>query len=332
MPERKRVTGKTLNSEQQIVPTNPYQERDNWLGRLPGDEALFVQYFIRRILHFSQGKYSKFFENCGLYAVGSSVSNGGQEKGAHKDIDIVLAGLDFRAVIAYDGVFLMDPETLIEKEVVTPPKFFQVLEDDGNGEPTLLKPAGETEEYVYGYHGITYEGVVYNYNPYTFSTPPGSLEEHCLNSARLSELVTSLLQVLESDDKMRCRDYRRPFGNYAYGEGGDSYFVTTRFEIVPQVSTQESTILAIPSGRRTDQTAIDFNIHAENLSVPGWETYHREEGLPFVCLHRWPGDNCSSRPILTQMCLPDFVDSEGRVRVKRSLFTHGLRDLPIVAI
>lgn len=323
-----------FSPEQNRLPKqeNPYRESELWLEALPGDEALLVRYFTDHIVEFSKGTYSEFFKNCGLYTVGGTTKPGKQERGTHKDIDIVLVGLDFRSVIDYDGVFLMDPKNLIEKGIVAFPNFFKILQQDENGNPTVMVPAGQTEEQEYGYHGIEYEGIKYDYNPYTFTTPAGCLEDHCLNSSYPTKLVKDLFESLNADGKIgydKWRYPRYPFGNYCYGNGGDEYFVTVRSKISPRNTTTNRELKSYDSPPNIDQTPVDFNIHAENLLRSSWEDYHNAHRLPFICLYKWPEYESSARPILTQMPLPDFVDADGKERVKRSLHTHDLNDLPI---
>lgn len=84
---------------------------NTFLDRLEKNERIEVIKCIEDVLKFSEESDNKrFFATCGLYAVGSSVSN---EK--HNDVDIALVGLDFGAVFEYDDNFL-EPAEEIQKE------------------------------------------------------------------------------------------------------------------------------------------------------------------------------------------------------------------------
>ncbi len=75
-------------------------EKEEWFERIGAENTDHVNEFVYRLLEFSKNpEYSRLFNTCGLYSVGSSVM---PDKDEFNDIDITLVGLDFRAVFDYD--------------------------------------------------------------------------------------------------------------------------------------------------------------------------------------------------------------------------------------
>jgi hypothetical protein len=72
---------------------------------------------VSDVVEFSERDTSTkgYFANCGLYAVGSSIT-----QSDYKDIDITLVGLDFNMVFEFDKVYLGDREELIKSGMVVP--------------------------------------------------------------------------------------------------------------------------------------------------------------------------------------------------------------------
>ena len=129
------------------------------------------------VINFSS-RYKKFFSSCGLYQVGSSVA------GEHNDIDVVLAGLDFRAVASYDGVYLKDAETLVKRGFAVEMIF------EGNHK--------EGEDYV-RYDGMTYGLNLSLRNSYL------NIYTYCKNQINPSELVEEMIQYISCLNKIKPR-------------------------------------------------------------------------------------------------------------------------------
>lgn len=104
-----------------------------WLEKIGRSQAMYVLACVAKLLKFAEQEEA-FFQGCGLYVAGSSLT-----KDDFNDIDIVLVGLDFRAVVSYSKIFLMDPETLVKEGVLVQPQLFlNVGEDKNNGQTTLV--------------------------------------------------------------------------------------------------------------------------------------------------------------------------------------------------
>ena len=83
-----------------------YSNVEEWLDGLKPE----LREDVRTIIGISAKYFDDrrdFFRNCGFYAVGSSLN-----RPDFRDIDLVLVGLDFRQVFAYDEGFL-DPEVAV---------------------------------------------------------------------------------------------------------------------------------------------------------------------------------------------------------------------------
>jgi len=318
---------------------------------------------IHETIEFSRGEYAPFFQNCGLYAVGSSLT-----ENQPNDIDLVLVGLDFRAVASYDKVFLQDPETLIEQEIVIDPElarergvvspFIFTVRPDGmdslwhslperprqrigedndtkricNGpqgveidEPDRLEDLSGLEQYML--EGIEHNGKywAFNYQGSMITSQALSLETYCLRKGKLSKLVKEFYQhVASSIEKYDRFNIETPFEPYFHE---DEYFLTTRY-----ISHEIGCPSQVGSNKKPcDCRPIDLIIHAENLYVNSWKRHQEALNYPYLCLHEWPkASEETKRPILTDLPQPEFIDPSGEKRVKiHRYFAEYLRKAPI---
>lgn len=264
----------------------------------------FPSQLVRSVLDFSQGEYAPFFQGCGLYHVGSSLT-----RETYNDVDIVLVGMDFRAVIEYDKIFLRDPETLIEKEIVVEPYRFLVEAKDERDEPTVLTPMPyATDISSLSLIGIEHRGRRYDYNHKRFSGDCGDLDGYCKRHAQPSKLIRALETHVKQMPSI-VEESDNPFEPYACG---NSRFLVTRTSILPLKGEREREQLQkrteLPEARTPP---IDFMLHAENLRADAWKTNHAMLGLKYQTLYEWPAAN-EERPVMTNLPLPSFVDAKGR--------------------
>ncbi|PIN86010.1 hypothetical protein COV19_06670 [Candidatus Woesearchaeota archaeon CG10_big_fil_rev_8_21_14_0_10_44_13] len=301
-----------------------------WLNFLPKNQRHFVKDCIDSVIGFSKGSYKPFFQNCGLYAVGSSITSP-----HHNDVDLVLVGLDFRAIIEYNKAFLMDPEYLIEKGILTEPHAFEVLKEE-NGEPTLLRPISQTDHWeARGRKGVMYKGRIYDYNVDRFLLGGLDLNSCLANESDASDLVYNLRKHLAKDMGMAVSDLHGPFEQYFHCE---EWFLTTPFVLYPVKGTGgpiELTDSIFPDDEDLNLPfpPIHFIFHTENLHVSSWKEHQKRYNLPYMTLYEWPmaGQNVENRPVLTHLELPDFIDPEGIERVKWNPFFSYLKEPPIEA-
>jgi hypothetical protein len=283
----------------------------DWLNSLSPDEQAFVGRCINSTVQFSQGVYKNFFQNCGLYATGSSLS-----RPQHNDVDIVLVGLDFRAVVDYDKVFLQDPETLIKEKILVEPYHFEVLaKDDETGEPTLLRPMSETDTIeAWSLQGMEHDGVKYDYNFARNAGEALDLRNFCSYRAKPSMLVKNLREHLMKTMRAHADEVYDPFEPYCHQMG---CFMTTPFNIYPvdpaSISTPRPALPSLPC------PPIHFIINTENLHVPAWKAFQGSQNLPYVTLYEWPlVGQVTDRPVLTQERYPEYIDPAGLERPKNN--------------
>ncbi|MBW3014055.1 hypothetical protein KY335_02330 [Candidatus Woesearchaeota archaeon] len=315
-----------MTSENALVPFHEEGPRPEdgiaWLSTLPEGEGRFIQRCTDSVVSFSQGSYRNFFQNCGLYAVGSSL------RGAHNDVDIVLVGLDFRAVIEYDKVFLMDPEALIAEKVVVPPYKFEILSEEGE-EPMVLRPASHNTESIDSitFMGIEHGGVKYDYDLHRLAGDSLTMESFCAKRGKLSNLVTDLKDHVGKSMQAATTRLDDPFEQYFHE---DSWFLVTRFGIFP-LDPESSVSVPVPQEFKLPHPPIDFIFHAENLHPAAWKEHQRRYNLPFVALYEWPmaNMNVEQRLTLTDLPQPEFIDPKGTERVKCNIYFPYLGDPPI---
>lgn len=267
----------------------------------------FPAHVVRELLAFSQGEYARFFQGCGLYHVGSSLNSA-----SYNDVDIVIAGMDFRAVIEYDKIFLQDPETLIAQEIVVEPYRFLVEATDEKGEPTVLTPTTDKPDadpvWAFMLRGIEHEGKVYDYNNARFAGEGLSLDSFCSYHARPSKLVRAFEEhVRRMPANVQGAD--NPFEPYSHNT---TKFIVTRTGILPRIRYRSN----LPVRTDVPDTEvrippIDFMFHAQNLHKSAWEERQRELSLPFNMIYEWPALP-DSRPVITDLPLPGFVDENGQ--------------------
>lgn len=259
-------------------------EKEDWLNNLFEQERNAVNKLIEDITEFSMKDfYPKIFDNCGLYAVGSSL------KGAHKDIDITLVGLEFRTLFEYDSVFLQDPETLIKEEIVVPEEH-----------PSASKS-------FYEEHSLMFEGKEYRWNKDNNGCGYSSIDTYCFSHIAPSAFALELIEFLFDKRKIK---FNRSHAQY---EG--------EFNPLKPYTSSHGDFLGI----RIDLKPIDFIVHAENLFVKYWKEHQVKNKLPYVVLHEWPGAESTSywdRVTPNPKPFPDFIDYQGK---KRSQMVNGAR-------
>ncbi len=289
------------------------KEAGLWLESLEREQALFCVNNITKILAFAE-KNKAFFQGCGLYIVGSSLKNN-QE---FNDIDVVLVGLDFRAIVAYDKIFLMDPKTLIEKEVLVEPRLFSILKGDKD-DPEVIKPVTQCsdadDEYnweAYGRMGLEYNGILYDYNIEECAWEALNLIGYCSYHAKSSPLMQDLNESFSSEknDGLDTSWFNDPFENYSFGP--KMSFLVYRFSI--GINTDLPTVHA----KLQDIKPIDFCIHTENLQLEEWKRYQQALNLSYVMLKEWP-QKSNVRKIITDLEYPSFIDPNGVNRVRPDL-------------
>lgn len=315
-----------MKSENALVPFKgegpEFGDGISWLGTLPEEQGRFIQKCIDSVVSLSQGSYRPFFQNCGLYAVGSSL------QGPYNDVDIVLVGLDFRAVIEYDKVFLMDPEALIAEKVVIPPCKFEILSEEGE-EPMVLRPASHNPESIdyITFMGIEYKGVNYDYNLHRLAGDALTMESFCAKRGKPSNLVKELKDHVGKSMQAATTRLENPFEQYFHD---DAWFLVTRFGTFP-LDPESSVSVPVPQEFKLPHPPIDFIFHAENLHPSAWKEHQRRYNLPFVALYEWPmaNMNVEQRSIITDLPHPEFIDPKGTERVKWNMYFPYLRDPPI---
>lgn len=339
---------------------------ENWLdntGRV--QDTLKAMY---EIVEFSKGVYSKFFQNCGLYAVGSSL-----RQKRPNDVDLVLVGLDFRAVAEYDKIFLQDPETLIAEEIVIPPALarrrgvinplsFMVspnrlksawhplpeapgtkerqnpvwkkrLLNDGSSALEAEVVQQDRLEDLDSVHQFMLEGIEYKGEYWAYNFQKGmagstalSLNNYCLRRGTISQLVEDFHRDIASafGQDQHSWNLVTPFEPYFHQEES---FLTCRFNIHEDRCSAKKEF----TDDRCACRPIDLIIHAENLHARYWKQHQKGLNYHYACLHEWPKvEEITERPILTNLPYPEFIDPDGRGRVKpHRYFLEFLRTTPI---
>jgi hypothetical protein len=337
---------------------------EDWLSR--SGRAQDILRTIYEITQFSESTYAPFFQNCGLYAVGSSLKNG-----RPNDVDLVLVGLDFRAVAKYDKIFLQDPETLIAEEIVIPPALARqrgvvnslscmvsssgvqslwhplpeapgskkelgnegrkrIGEGDGLAEIEPVEPDRlEDLDYV---HQSMLQGIEYRGEYWAYNFQKGMAGSTALNLDNYCLRQGSASQLVV--------DFFKAISS-AFGQDQylwhlvtpfepyfhqQEYFLTCRFPIHEEECPARSEM----SDENCRCLPIDLIVHAENLHVVHWKQHQRTLNYPFACLHEWPrAGETTARPILTDLPYPEFIDPRGKERVRRNKYFLFLREAPI---
>jgi len=337
---------------------------EDWLSNT--GRANDVLQTIYEVVEFSKGKYTPFFQNCGLYACGSSLT---QENPS--DIDLVLVGLDFRAIAEYDKVFLQDPKTLIEKEIVIPPKLARqrgvvnpmtfTIGEDGmkSAWHPLPRAPGDREE---PYDPNEPKKLRDNQPIKGELVEPDKLED-------LDDIHQSMLAGIEHEGQYWAYNFQLGIAgstalsldNYCLRQGActdlvhdfhkavaskvdkydswdlidffepyfhnEEYFLTCRFPI-HEIGCR---FTYGSNGKPCTCRPLDVIIHSENMHVKHWKDYQRTINYPFAAVHEWPqAGEITKRPVITELPQPEFIDSKGVERVKpHPYFFEYLREPPI---
>lgn len=85
------------------------------LQKLPDETKEEIYRLSENIADYTKRTAQKIFDVCWLYIVGSSLISD-----KPNDIDVVLVGLDFREIFDYGWIYLRNPRTLIDEEIVVP--------------------------------------------------------------------------------------------------------------------------------------------------------------------------------------------------------------------
>jgi hypothetical protein len=320
--------------------------------------AIDVVKLVSYILEFSKGRYSKFFQNCGLYAVGSSL-----ERENPNDIDIVLVGLDFRAVAEYDKVFLQDPETLIEKKIVITPELarkrgvisplvfsigqtgmesvWHPLPEAPKKQPQANRPGSgalqaeplqqdrmeELPEHIqFMLMGIEHRGAswAFNYQMAMANSTAMTLDHYCQRQGKTSKLASALLdRACSAFGQDLSMSFASPFEPYFHEP---EYYLTVR----AQIHERKCPVWKKSSFDNCQCLPIDLMIHAENLHTKFWKEHQQTTRSPYLCLHEWEkAEEMSERPTITKLAQPQFIDPQGKERAKWHPYFSYLRTAPI---
>lgn len=288
------------------------REIASWLKSLGHDQAMHVMTCIAKILKFAE-ENEEFFQGCGLYVVGSSLRGGN-----FNDIDLVLAGLDFRAVVSYDKIFLMDPETLIKERVLVEPQLFVVLDKNEEGKPKIMKPIMEMESndlltcaLQFSHMGLEHNGKKYDYNFEEHAWLSLDLFGFCSSHARTSDFVKRLHEFLNPDDKF-FKKLGRPFDRYGSATGPF---------LVYSVCIERKSDLPVAEGSIIEEVKpIDLSVHAENLQRRAWKELQSSLRLPYLTLKEWP-ETSKVRRTVTDLEYPVFIDPNGINRAEWNLMS-----------
>lgn len=228
-----------------------------------------------------------------------------------------------RAVVSYDKIFLMDPETLIKEEILVEPQCFVIIKKDENGEPTVLEAVTETEISdlltgleAWGRIGLKHEGANYDYNLERCGMYSLDLSGYCSNHAWSSKLVDEMYGMFHLPD-----DYllSHPFDNYGFE--GEQSFLVYRFPI----AAAKSNLPGAKGSVILEVKPIDFCVHAENLQLEAWKKHQASLGLLYLTLREWPKTS-AIRKIITELDYPRFIDPEGVMRARWDpMFSNSFR-------
>ncbi|MBW2995261.1 hypothetical protein KY312_02825 [Candidatus Woesearchaeota archaeon] len=317
-----------------------FDNKDSWLKSLPEYQKKRVDDCINRVIEFSKGEYNDFFRNCGLYAIGSSV-----EKSNPNDTDIVLVGLDFRAVIEYNKIFLQDPETLVKEKIVIPvdearrfgtKKIFggmRAITSEGIEKPKIhslpespdydadsIDDLNPIDQFMLA--GIEYNNQYWCYNIQRLGDDALTLHNYCLYEGKPSNIVKRLHETIAAE-KYIWYDLLHPFEPYFHPK---DWFLTCSFKI--HHDRCEADIL---KEKKCICVPLDFIVHAENLHVPHWKQHQKHTGFPFIPLYEWPDADkvVENRPIITQLPYHEAIDPNGIERVKWHSYFGYLEPTPI---
>lgn len=281
----------------------------SWLERVGYHQAMYILRCVAKVFKFAEAK-EDFFRGCGLYAVGSSL-----HKENFNDIDLVIAGLDFRAVVSYDKIFLMDPETLIKEGVLVKPQHFLVIENEESAEPEIHQPVTSIQNpdfitflHAFNRFGLSHNGVEYDYNFEEHGWLSGTLHGYCSNQARPSSLIKQINELFNPDDAFSLN---HPFDNYGF-EGNQSSIVY-RFS----VPAENDNLPGVRNSILSLIKPVEISIHAENLYREAWKKHQVSSKLPYLTLREWPSKNSGrERKIITDLSYPRFIDPNGEKRAQ----------------
>ena len=265
---------------------NLHLEAISWYLGLNNKEQQNVSSLVSSLVYFSQKEYRPYFENCALFACGSSLS------GKHyNDLDLVLVGFDFRAIYKYDKVYLQDPKTLVDRRIVS---------KDITREKVKEFPDFEIE-----YNKVNFGGEAYFYDADSHIKKVienCNLDEYCKQFIYHSELVKSLYTQISTETKLK-----NSF-SFSLKDVINTYFLSNPFLI---------TGVNLDSTNSNSHKGIDFIISAENLTIDSWIKNQENLELPFKLIHSWANSRMwgeINRNYLTQERLPDFIDGGGKTR------------------
>ncbi|OGI26170.1 MAG: hypothetical protein A3J76_01840 [Candidatus Moranbacteria bacterium RBG_13_45_13] len=288
-----------------------------WLEGLGYNQAVHVLTWVAKLLKFAE-ENMEFFQGCGLYVTGSSLRGNN-----FNDIDLVLAGLDFRAVVDYDQVFLMDPEKLIEKKILVEPNFFVVIDSDKQSGVTALKPIMEAKDnnlltwvHQFNHAGMEHKGKEYYYNFREFGDIASNLTGYCSGRAGPSDLTKAINKLFNPADEFSW-NLSHPFDHYGF-DGRQPFLVYCIRQ------GEEESNLPVAEGTVIEEGVkpIETSIHAENLRREAWKDQQRSLRLPYLTLKEWP-EVGRARRIMTNLEYPDFIDPSGIKRAELSPLNMG---------
>jgi hypothetical protein len=280
----------------------------SWLEGLGLGQAMYVLMRIAKIFKFAEENVD-FFQGCGLYAAGSSLKGG-----TFNDIDLVLTGLDFRAVVSYDKVFLMDPETLIEKKIVVEPELFVIIDKDEEGRPKILKPIMDVEcddllilSQQWSHMGLTHNGKRYDYDFREHAWLSLDLFGYCSGHGRASSFIKEIYQLLNPGDEF-SRNLCHPFERYGSDAGPFLVYRISTKDLEEDLPVAKGSVIE-------EMKPIDLSIHAENLRREDWKNHQSRLKLPYLTLKEW-SETSRVRRVITELDYPDFIDPNGIERAK----------------
>lgn len=298
----------------------------------------FLELVVERFKEFTTGEYSNFMDTCGLYLTGSALTSQ-----IPNDADLVLVGLDFRAAIKYDKIFLQDKDELIKQGMVCEPKVFKVLEGDVDDPSMIVSFTDLNPTHIFDAieqaHRVAFEkdGVTYEYDKeaHYFFGGYSDFEDQCKSHGHRSELVKALYAHIFKDVTPNPEWHiGEAFEPYCYHS--DRFLVIKyQWDYVRKSFLEASRNLQLTPNQRQELKAIakwfekevDFIVHAENMTVSSWKVYQEQQRLPYSTI--WEGSKVNStetRPVITTLEYPDFIDPEGKSRVKNVGYARHISD------
>ncbi len=311
---------------------------EDWLLRLKHEERELVLNMVKQLVKYSeQPRHQGKFDGSGLYVVGSSIDR------KYNDIDIVLAGLDFRAVFQYNKIFLQDPKTLIDKGVVMEPNYvivkdipnswFQEVDQEATTKELYEEHEGGVEIYkppefkgldVLGRAGIEFEGKRYDYALDEHLLDAMDMDNYCERRGRPSHLIEDIYRLFFKDENQWCDGLYSPFEPYF---NRDDMFLVTGFSIFPADKYEFDSCQPVPEVPELPFKHIDFLVHGENLKLGSWKFHQGMMNYDFLAIHEWP--QCEGERFrIHNEDLPGFIDPKGEGRVQQHMYTYHVKDFP----